>query len=90
MTATATGDREYYSQIFDSLKQMWEDTLEAIRRLESQMMLTGRYLIETLGVTTSQAALVGAVSLPTAPSMIQRPGVTRSFIHKPFDRFIVR
>jgi hypothetical protein len=92
MAANGSIDREYYSQIFDSLKQMWEDTQEIIRKLESQMLLASQYLVNKLTVTTPQSTLVGQVSLKALPTLTQRPGV-RSPIDPfagAFNRFIVR
>jgi len=91
MTATGSADREYYSQIFDALKEMWDDTQAVIRKLEQQMLLTSRYLAQKLTVVTAQSRLVGAAALPTASTLIQRPGVAgMRVLSRPFNRFIVR
>jgi hypothetical protein len=90
MTSTGETDRNYYSQIFESLKQMWDETQDVIRKLEAQTLLASRYLVDQLSVATPQARLVGNIALPTAPSLIQRPGVAGTRIEKPFNRFIVR
>lgn len=74
MLSTGVLNREYWSQIFAALKQTWEDTRVAIERLEQQVLLPARYLAEKLAVTTPKAKLVGQAALPTAPTVIQRPG----------------
>jgi hypothetical protein len=89
MSSATSIDREYYSQIFDSLSQMAKDTLEAIRRLESQMLMTGRYLVEKLSVKTPQSMLVGNVALKTDKSLIQRPGIYPNGRFTPWKHWIV-
>jgi hypothetical protein len=94
MAASGATDREYYSQIYDSIKQMWEDTQEAIRSLESKMLITTRYLVEKLTVATAQSPLVGQIALPTLPTLTQRPGVYGGNVLGTFpgswDKFVVR
>lgn len=90
MTASNVSDREYYSQLFDALKQMWEDTQIIIRKLEAQMLLASRYLKETMSVTTPQGTLVGVPALVTDSTLVQRPGIRPTFIINPYDPWLVR
>ena len=91
MVASKSQARDYYSQIFDSLQQLWLDTQEAIKMLEAQMLVTSRYVTEKLAISTPQTQLVGQISLPTLPTMTQRPGVFSGVVAvSPFVRFIVR
>lgn len=90
MTLTGLFDREYYDQIFQSLQQMWEDTQEAIKKLEAQMLLTARYLTQKLTTVTPQAGLVATAALPTASTLTQRPGVAGVPLFGSFDPWRVR
>jgi hypothetical protein len=83
-------DREYYSQIFESLKQMFEDTQEIIRKLEAQMLLVSQYLISKLTTVTPHNNLVGVAAAYTDRTLIQRPGVRNQSIYIPYDPWVVR
>lgn len=90
MTAANTSDREYYSQLFDALKQMWENTQVIIRKLESQMLITSQYLVGKLNVKLPQSSLVGFSASLTDRTLIQRPGVRNHSIYIPYHPWIVR
>lgn len=60
LVSTNTLDREYYSQIFESLKVMYENTLNEIKQLEQQVLQASRYAVKKMTVRTAQAGLVAA------------------------------
>lgn len=90
MSSIGSVDREYYSQIFDSLKQMWEDTQEIIRKLEAQMLLASQYLVSKLTTITPKSNLVGVAAIYTDRTLIQRPGVRNQSIYIPYNPWIVK
>lgn len=58
MVASSTADKQYYDQIFKSLQQMYEDTLEQIKQLEKKVLLASRYVYKKLSTTQPQASMI--------------------------------
>lgn len=90
-TGTTDMERQYYSQISQSLQEMWKDTVQQIQRLEQQVALAGRYLVEKLGIKTPQAGLVQTAARQTDRTIIQRPAGPRgNTALGGFERFTIR
>lgn len=58
MQGESTLDRQYYDQIFESLQQMWKDTMEQIKAMEQQGNIGLRYLLQKMTKRTPQSSLV--------------------------------
>ena len=90
MTSSNSDDREYYSQLFDALKEMWNETQVIIRKLESQMLLASQYLVGKLTTKTPQNNLVGVAAAFSDHTLIQRPGLRNRALYIPWNPWVVK
>lgn len=68
MVGSSNLNKQYYDQIFQSLQQMFKDTVEQIKQLEKQVSMTTRVILQKLAVRTPQAGIVRSAAARTSIS----------------------
>lgn len=62
MISSGASDHQFYSQIFESLLKMWDNTMEQIKALEQQVLMPQRVQIRKLSTITPRATLVATAA----------------------------